>query len=422
MRSAERRRSTRDELAKSLTPGIIVALFAGLLAAILAFSQAAASTGIVIDTFRPLGGGFFSWRSGQNQLTQKLYDNRGKVDAKLLFATGRTGLGYAPLSARSLWMVGKGYEAKADLPRARQAMLRAERITRREASVQLWLAEDALRREKIEAGLRHYDLIIRSRPESTQEILPRLAAIMVAPEGRKYLQPYVRQSNPWFPELLAVAVDRLPQAEPVGRLLIERKVKAPDLRQLDAVYAQLVSKLVSQGADDVALQLYPLLPRGNKVVLSDVSGIVDGKTVEGYPPFVWQFGNEAYGATLVSVGSGGAGMEFYGASGTVGVAASKLVAPNGSTQFRWRVRERTPNLQSSATWVATCLSGPNEGARAVSVNLLDTKTPANRDMVMSLPARCDIVRLDMRIVGGIGTNPASLIVSGLSLGKAAAAN
>ena len=45
-----------------------------------------------------------------------------------------------------------------------------------------------------------------------------------------------------------------------------------------------------------------------------------------------------------------------------------------------------------------------------------------RDMVMSLPAGCDIVRLDMRIVGGIGTNPASLIVSGLSLGKAAAAN
>ncbi|KGB53677.1 hypothetical protein OVY29_04280 [Sphingopyxis sp. SE2] len=422
MRSAERRRSTRDEMAKSLTPSVIIALFAGLLTAILAFSQAAASTGIVIDTFRPLGGGFFSWRSGQNQLTQRLYDNRGKVDAKVLFATGRTGLRYAPLSARSLWMVGKGYEAKADLPRARQAMLRAEGITRREASVQLWLAEDALRREKIEGGLRHYDLIIRSRPDSAQEILPRLAAIMVAPEGRKYLQPYVRQSNPWFPELLAVAVNRLPQSEPVGRLLVERKAKAPDLRQLDAIYAQLVSKLVSQGADDVALQLYPLLPRGNNAVLAEVSGIVNGKTVEGYPPFIWQLGNEAYGATLVSVGAGGAGMEFYGASGTVGVTATKLFAPNASTQFRWRVRERTPNLQSSATWVATCLSGQDEGAKAVSVNLLDVRTPTNRDMVMSLPEGCDLFRLDMRIVGGIGTNPASLIVSGLSLGKAGAAN
>lgn len=420
MRS-ERRGSTRDALAAGLTPGIIVALFAGLLAAILAFSQAAASTGIVIDTFRPLGGGFFSWRSGQNQLAQKLYDKRGKVDAKLLFATGRTGLDYAPLSARSLWMVGKGYEAKADLPHARQAMLRAERITRREAAVQLWLAEDALRREQIAVGLHHYDLIIRSRPEAMQEILPRLAAIMVAPAGRRYLQPYIREGNPWFPELLAMAVDRLPQAEPVGRLLVERKAKAPDLPQLDPVYAQLVSKLVSQGADDVALRLYPLLPSGNTTVLADVSGVVDGQPVKGYPPFVWQFGNDAYGATLVSVDSGGAGIEFYGASGTVGVAATKLVAPKTSSQFRWRVRERTPNLQSSATWVATCLSGRSEGARVTSVNLLDARTPANRDMVMSLPTGCDIVRLDMRIVGGIGTNPASLIVSGLSLGKAAAA-
>lgn len=419
MRSAERGRSTRAALAKGLTPSIIIALFVGLLAAILAFSQAAASTGIVIDTFRPLGGGFFSWRSGQNQLTQKLYDNRGKgkLDPELLLATGRTGLGYAPLSARSLWMVGKGYEAETDLPRARQAMLRAERITRREAAVQLWLAEDSLRRERVAAGLRHYDLIIRSQPESMQEILPRLAAIMVAPDGRKYLRPYVSQNNPWFPELLSVAVDRLPQAEPVGRLLIERKAKAPDKRQLDPVYAQLVSKLVSQGADDVALQLYPLLPRGNTAVLANVSGIVDGKAVGGYPPFVWQFANESYGATLVSVDARGAGIEFYGASGTVGVAASKLVAPGSSTRLRWQVRERAPNLQSSATWVATCLSGGSEGARVVSVNLLDTKIVANRDMAMSLPTGCDIVRLDMRIVGGIGTNPASLIVSDLSLEK-----
>ena len=55
---AGRRGPLREAWAAGLTPGIIIALFAGLLGAILAFSQAAASTGIVIDTFRPLGGGF----------------------------------------------------------------------------------------------------------------------------------------------------------------------------------------------------------------------------------------------------------------------------------------------------------------------------------------------------------------------------
>lgn len=417
MRSADRGKGAGSVVPPSVTPALVVALFGGLLGGVLAFSQVAASTGIVIDSFRPLGGVFFSWRSGQTQLARSLHDGRSKVDPKLLMKSGRIGLSYAPLSARSLWMVGKGYEAKGNIAGARKAMGRAETITRRDAAVQLWLSEDAIRQKSIDAALLHYDLIIRSTPEARPEILPRLAALMVAPLGRKYLLSYARPDNPWFPDLLATAVERLPRAEPIGLLLLERQAKAPNLPQLEPVYSKLVAKLVSEGAHDVALDLYPLLPRGNVAVLRNISGVVDGKSLTGYAPFTWDFAVEDYGATLISAGAGQAGIEFYGASGTIGVAASKLVAPGNAKLMRWRIEERSPNLQSSASWVATCLSGPAEGARQTSTNLLDKSAPTGKDLTMALPANCDVVRLDLRIAGGIGTNPASLIVTRLALVK-----
>jgi hypothetical protein len=399
------------------TPKVFAASITGLFLAVLAFSQAAASTGIVIDTFRPMGGSFFSWRAGQTMLAVSLYKDRTKkFSPEKLVESGRTGLGYAPLSSRSLWMVGKGFEERGDLDRARKVMRRAEAVTRRDAVVQLWLAEDALvHRTAIAPALRHYDLIIRSEPKANADVLTRLAAIMVTPQSRRYLQPYVRDDNPWFPALLTNAANSLPRAEPVGRLLLERGTKAPNLPELEPVYAQLVSRLVSEGATDVAVRLYPMLPNGKRAALANVGGIVDGKPAVGYPPFVWAFGAENAGATPVSVASGKNGVEFYGASGTVGVAATKLVAPDGLAQLRWRVHERTANLQSSASWNATCVLGRSKGTTKASVNMLDKSLPLKKTISMQLPSDCDVVRIDLRIAGGIGTGPATLIVTDLGL-------
>lgn len=421
MTIAPSRRPTAEKLSFRLTPKLFFALLVGLLLSVLAFSQAAASTGISIDSFRPLGGSFFSWRSGQRTLALDVFQKQKKVDAKRFIASGRAGLGYAPLSARSLWMIGKGFEAQNDLKAARRVMMRASQVTRRDAAVQLWLAEDAFRREQIAEGLRRYDLIIRSEPAASAEILPRLAAVMIAREGRRYLQPYVGIKNPWYPALLRTAVDTLPKARPVGLLLLESGAKAPRSDELEPIYAKLVNRLVQEEAEDVALRLYPLLPNGKAAALSNVSGIVDGRLDTGYPPFVWFFANDAFGGTPISLDAGGSGMEFYGAPGTIGMAATKLIAPPAGSQLRWRVHDRAPNLQSSASWVATCVAGKAKGARQASVNLLDQGVPQNKVLSMPLPGNCEVVRLDMRIAGGIGTNPASLIVGNLALAKTAPA-
>jgi len=398
------------------SPRIFAATLIGLFLAVLSFSQAAASIGLAIDTFRPLGGGFFSWRASQAQLALNLYEENKKVAPPKLISVGRTGLGYAPLSARSLWMVGQGFERLGDKPRARKAMMRADKISRRDAAVQLWLADDQLRRGMVASALRHYDLIVRTQPDAGSQVIERLALIMTAPQGRAYLQPYIRSDNEWLAALIGTSVGKLPKAEPIGRLFIERKQKAPNLPKLDPIYSQLVYRLVAEGADDVAVALYPLLPRSNVSALSDVRPIIDGKPVDGYPPFIWYFGDSStQGAALIGLGGGQSGIELFGSPGTVGVAATKLVAPRGKMRFQWQLRERSTNLQSAASWIATCLSGPSKGQIQQSMDILSSTTPLNKPLTMPLPSGCGLVRIDLRIAGGIGRNPASLIVGDLRL-------
>ena len=115
-----------------LTPSIFVGLVAGLFLAVLAFSQAAASVGLSIDSFRPLGGSFFSWRAGQTKAALAISSQGSRVNVAAAQRLGRETLVHAPLTPRSLWLIGKSMEIGGAQSKARKAMLQAERLSRRD--------------------------------------------------------------------------------------------------------------------------------------------------------------------------------------------------------------------------------------------------------------------------------------------------
>lgn len=401
---------------RKLTPSLFGGLLFGLFLAVLAFSQAAASIGLAINGFRPLGGSFFSWRAGQTRAAVALVAKGSRVNSDVAARLGRTVLIHAPLSARSLWLVGKSMEVKGQTDQARRVMLQAERMSRRDSAVQLWLGADRLQRGDVAPGLRHFDLMIRVGGEAAEAAIPRMAMIIMAPEGRRHLAPYIRDDNPWLLPLLQTAVEKLPRAAPIAQLLIDRGKQAPDIPDIRQVYAPLMARLVDEGAYAQALRLYPLLPGAHGASLRNVSGMVEGQLDDGYPPFIWRFpeGNDQ-GAEFVSVDKGETGLDIFGAPGTVGIAATKLVALRPGDALYWRVGDRSGNLDGSATWVATCLIG--EGAKKIvkSENMLGSGVAANRPLKLALPADCDVARLDIRVAGGIGRDPASLVIAGLKL-------
>lgn len=402
----------------TLTPSMFGGLLAGLFLAVLAFSQAAASIGLAFESFRPLGGSFFAWRAGQTRAALALVAKESQVNSEAAARIGRAALVHAPLSPRSLWLIGKSMEVKGQKDRARRVMLQAERISRRDEAVQLWLGMDRLQARDIAAGLRHYDLLARGGGEAADAVIPRMAMIIMAPEGRRELAPYIRENNPWLFSLLAVAVNDLPRAEPIARLLLDRGRKAPDIPNIEQVYAPLVSRLLNEGAYKEALRLYPLLPGTNPQSLRNVSGTLNGQIDAGYPPFIWSFpqGNNQ-GGEFVSVDTGGTGLDIFGAPGTVGVAATKMIAPRPGDTFFWEVVDRSGNLNGRANWVATCVMGASENKRVQSANLLESTMPENRAMKMDLPTDCDLVRIDMLVAGGIGRDPVNLVIGRMKLAQ-----
>jgi hypothetical protein len=345
----------------------------------------------------------------------KIFESRDRANAERAIGVGRSTLHLAPLTPRSLWLVGQGMEIKGDLPGARRAMTQAERISRRDGAVELWLGSDNFRRGEVEAGLRNFDLMIRGDRNAGSAIMPRLSLIILAPEGRRHLMPYIRKDNPWLADLMQAAVAHLPRAEPLAVLLIDREQKAPDVDTLYPVYSALMKRLVQERAYGPALRLHSLLPGADPANLRDVGAIGDGTPDKGYPPFIWDFPDSSdRGGSVVGV-AGGNGLDIFGSPGTVGVAASKLVTPQGASALRWRIDDRTTNVQSDAVWEATCLTGKAAGSVRRSANLLDESFPLGRAMTMPLPDDCSLLRIEMRIAGGIGRTPAAITVSGLKL-------
>ncbi|QCB54747.1 hypothetical protein E5675_10090 [Sphingopyxis sp. PAMC25046] len=386
----------------------------GLFLAVLAFSQAAASIGLAIDSFRPLGAGFFSWRSGQMRLAISVYEPGKKVDSERLIDTGRATLKLAPLNPRSLWLVGKGLEIEGNMADARKAMRQSDRLSRRDGAVQLWLAQDNLRYGSPAEGIRHFDLMFRGDHRATTEMMPALAMIIMSPEGRRHLAPYIRRDNPWILDLVQAAVTRLPRSAPVAQLLIDRRAVAPDVPYIRPIYAQLVGRLFQEKQYELALRLHPQLPGAEKESLHGVSVTADA--TEGYPPFVWAFADGAeQGAVPIALDDGQTGLEITGAPGTVGIAASKIFTPPAGSAFRWQVIDRTPNLQASANWEMTCLLGPSVKTIIRSNDLLATSVPLKRTHELRVPDGCRLVRLDMRVAGGIGRNPSLFSIGKLSL-------
>lgn len=405
------------EWKKALSPRFFAAGLLGSLIAVLAFSQAAASVGLPIDAFRPLGAGFFSMRAVQAEASKSIVGQGRPAKPAAVGAVGREGLVYAPLNTRALWLVGQSFDARGRANDARLAMHQAERVSRRDAAVQLWLGIDNVKRNRVPEGLRNFDLMIRTNAEAARLVTPELAKLLALPDGRQELMPYIRPSNPWLVDLVWSATNQVRSVRPLATMLLEHPGAAPDVEGIRPLYATMVAKLMDEKAYRLAVDVYPKLPGASIASLRTVEPTVNGQLAEGYPPFVWQFSDSSeQGASLVSVDAGVAGLEAFGAPGTIGIAASKLVAPAGARSLRWNVVQREANVESSANWAVTCVMGGGvSGRQTQSGNLFSDSVVIGRTYSLALPTGCQLMRIDLRMAGGVGRNPPSIIVSGLQL-------
>lgn len=368
---------------------------AAIALASLSFAQAAAGVGLPIAWFAPLGPSFFAWQPEHQLLEEQLMQpGSAPPDPTRLRDAERHVLTEQPLSSAALRLMAwsdarRGHEAEA-LGRGRLI----DRITRRDAVAELWLLEDAVRRDDVRGVLRRYDILIRTQADLRGPLMEKLAGRLGADQVRLALAPYADARSPWFPDLLQTA-SRGGHAEEAATVLIGLPVLA-DTASYRSAYAAVVDSLAEGNGVASLRRLHPRLPGAGSMTHP---GLTEAELSRGYAPFRWTLtaGGER-AAKLEPDRPGQPILAVRAAPLSRGEVSSRMILlPASPVALSWTLDASGRSAtDGSARWTIRCL---DDGRVAVSGEML---AGGIRRGVQAMPYPCTAARMALVVDGGTG--------------------
>ena len=112
---------------------------------VLSFANAAAGVGLPVRSLASLGPAFFAWKPDYRAANEEWGADGGDATRQAsLLEAGHNVLAQEPLSIQPLRLAAWSEAQQGNIATARQRMKMAERLTRRDVAVQLWLIDDAV--------------------------------------------------------------------------------------------------------------------------------------------------------------------------------------------------------------------------------------------------------------------------------------
>lgn len=382
-----------------------------VIAATLSFAHSAATNGIRLPTFRPLGEAFYAWRALDASLEARIGQQGERADDLALARLGRERLNTVPLSARALRMIALDIDARGQRAAALRIMQRAARVNPREISVHLWLADRAARSNDAAVAIRHYDTVLRISPEARQSLLPRLAGLLNLPEARQALGGYVDSENIWYDDFLVQAIGNSARITPLADLLIAHRGVLPGGARRMELYGEVMARLANENEYGRLVRLFGRLPGTSRLPLATIAPTSSELL---YPPVSWALTTDANSSgDVIALANADIGIALSRSPGTSGTTARKLIAPGANRRFSWAVEEAEMPSGASARWIARCVIGNNAGTETRSADLFSAE---GRRGAMLLPANCPLVLIELDMVGGTDSSDTMLTIGRLRLG------
>jgi hypothetical protein len=311
------------------------------------------------------------------------------------------------LAVDALRVLGWGYQRAGQRDRERQAMVAAERVSRRDLLNQQWALIDNLRNERVAPAMRNFDILLRVNVEARKLLLAQLAGIIAYPEARQALKPYLNSNTQWLPELVRSAGQQEALARPLAQMLIENpQINTPGRTRTG--YYSMVGYLAKAGYFRTLAQVYPLLPTAQVNSLT-TANFERRPSEQAYAPVEWQFVNEAdWGASPFS-SEKTSGLDAFAEPFTRGVVASKLLFTGRSAgRLEWVVEQHGEGIGQEAFVKITCPSAPAALSRS-SRNLM-TMEQSSR-VFLTVEQGCPVLSISVELAGGRGSVPAGLVLS-----------
>lgn len=294
-----------------------------------------------------------------------------------------------PTEQRALRSIGFVAELNGNQAVARRMIERATRISARDLEAQLWLIEDAVRRDDVQGALTHHDIALRVSKRAPPLLFPVLIA---ATEDRALLAPLVRvlsRKPAWGNFFLLNAAGGASRPDHVAWVverLIERRIPVSG----EAV-STLIARLADSGRYTAAWRLYAASrPRRSGGPLRDPTFVLSAG--EG-TPFDWRFIQDGALAGPDSDGE----RSFLGFSAPVGVggvvASQTTIVPAGRYRLSTEVLASTAPNGAAPAWQVKCADDNQQLARLPILQVEDGERSLGADFIV--PERCEAIVVEL---------------------------
>ena len=322
---------------------------------------------------------------------------------------------FTPLSRSSLRIIGMDAAQRGEADAARSAITLSHRLSRRDPWTEIWLLEQAARKDDFDGILTHYNAALSVNPELAPVLNPILVTATASPQVRLPLKEYLRGNAPWVPGYLAAASrdanidDLVEMVMPVAHHLRGE----PFTPALSAI----VYRLAANGRWDEAMRVADATwtdfdaPKFAQMALSDAS------TDLRLGQLAWSLGSEQGVASSLTRDGGLEARLSPLARGTIASRDMRLSGP-GQYAFTQRVDFGGSWQGARLRWSADCVPASGAPPERVWDQTLPVASKATTyRSTVSVPGGCNLLRLTLSGTGPEGQSEALFSVGDLAFTK-----
>lgn len=339
-----------------------------------------------------VGGDAVALANLADQTFIRMFDDPPKEVRELAIAA----LKRQPINPKALRNLGYLADLEGDPAKAEQLIRMAAKLSRRETGAQMWLIETEARKGNIKKTLSHYDIAMRTKPDTHSILFPRLVTAIDDPEIREALRPYFNAKAPWTVNFVYFAVANSIVPSTVVDLIIE----TGGLRDQGTLHEQqivLLNRLMRVGDYDNVRRLFLTMPDASGGVLVRASFDVSDHNAR-FGPLSWQITSNADsgGGFSSAAAKQQPSLSVFSNSGvTQRVAGKTTYLSPGKYRFFVNLVDVDENGGGYIRWQLSCRT--KTGDKLVWSK--DSVRTMNDDTI-SLPASCPVQLIEIVVSGG----------------------
>ncbi len=224
--------------------------FAGtLIVAHTAAYQLRSSSSDVAHQLAPYDGRITAIAAAYHSTPEATAQDRRKGDALASLALRQDAT--AVIAASTL---GLNAQVADQTPRARRLFAYAESLSRSDIQTQLWAIEDAVSRNNVTEALKHYDIVLRTKPSLGQMLFPVLTTASTDPQIRLPLIRTLAGKPSWGESFVSHVAANSADPRSTARLLAD--LPRAGVSVPDGAKASVIKALIDNGYFDEAWNYY----------------------------------------------------------------------------------------------------------------------------------------------------------------------